>query len=164
MYACKFTKVRMVEVRAVSICCTMFIELPEPPKITGNPTRPVSPGSSVSLVCQSKGKSPDTRLVWYRDGRQIDINYAVFGNYVRNEYVFTAKTGSPTTLECRLEYRPADLVLSDTVVVAVQGNCLLTQTNNLPQGACRTYAKFVCYCNIFQLLHYKIFHFKELIR
>jgi len=112
-----------------------FTALPGPPKITGNPVEPVSPGTRVTVICESAGTSPDTRLIWYNGGRPVAVNYAVSGNYVRNVYTFTAETGPPLTLTCRLDFSPANLQLSTEVVISMQGMRFF-HSNNLPAIRC----------------------------
>ena len=101
----------------------MFIVLPERPVITGNPERPVSIGTRVSVVCRSNGTAPGVRLTWFRDGRQVDISFGPYGGEMRNEYSYTVKGSTPETLECRLEYAPADLTYRTSVVISKEGIC-----------------------------------------
>ena len=100
--------------------------LPGPPVIYGYEDKPVSPGSTVSLVCISNGTQPDARLTWYRAGRQVDITYSVQGSQIINEYEFTADAGrfDQLNVTCRLEYRPAKLVLIDSILIRMQGEFL----------------------------------------
>ncbi|XP_067929075.1 hemicentin-1-like [Watersipora subatra] len=95
--------------------------LPERPVITGNPERPVSIGTRVSVVCRSNGTAPGVRLTWFRDGRQVDISFGPYGGEMRNEYSYTVKGSTPETLECRLEYAPADLTYRTSVVISKEG-------------------------------------------
>lgn len=79
----------------------------------------------MSVVCLSNGTAPETRLIWYRDNRQVDISFSSVGNQIRNEYEYTVRSETAETLECRLEYPPIDLRISKSVTIYKQG----TNTN-----------------------------------
>lgn len=117
------------------------IEIPAPPVISGNPLTAVSPGSTVTVMCKSNGTSPLTRLVWYRDGRQVGIRYAVVGSFVENVYEFKADGRSQINLECRLEFPPTQLKLATSVVIIPQG------TQTIRFSLCSTLALFTLYHN-----------------
>lgn len=64
-----------------------------------------------------------TRLIWYQSGRAVDSTYAISGDYVINEYDFEARQDS-ASLECRLEFQPSDLRLSEFANVPIEGSKL----------------------------------------
>ena len=101
--------------------CVSSLGVPEPPVIEGVPSTPVLPNTRLTLKCSSLGTSPDTQLVWYRNGAQVDSTYQIAGDYVVNEYDFAAAE-SEANLECRLIFPPTGLEASDRATIITQGS------------------------------------------
>lgn len=94
----------------------MVTELPGPPAITGTPSDSVTPGTTVRLMCQSRGSSPATRLIWYNGGVAVDTSYARANNsnVIVNNYEFIPTAQGRTQLECRMTYSRTGLEQSVT--------------------------------------------------
>lgn len=112
-------------------CCLHFkwyipiLELPGKPEITGTPAGPVIAGTTVKLVCTSRGSSPDTQLHWYAGGRLVDSSYSRADGYVINEYEFTAAGVGMADLECRLRFAPTGLEQSASASIFIVGKAIL---------------------------------------
>lgn len=85
------------------------------------PIAPVLPGAQVRLVCRSHGTSELTRLVWYNNGFPVDTTYAIVGDHIVNDYVVDTSSGADVSLECRLEFPPTGLQISELAVIRVRG-------------------------------------------
>jgi len=97
-----------------------IIALPGPPIIVEAPKDAVEQGSPVTLRATSVGNDPNTQLVWYEDGREVDRTYAIQGPNVVNEHTFTADSRKPkATYEARVLHPrlPAPLRASTPVEV-----------------------------------------------
>ena len=63
----------------------------------------------VNLTCQSLGTSVSTRLIWFKNGRELDSSYSTQDGYVINRYDYMTTIGDPSPLECRLEHQPLNI-------------------------------------------------------
>lgn len=95
--------------------------MPGLPEIVGTPGEAVTTGSIVRLVCRSYGTSPDTSLVWFRDGQRVDDSYYVTADYVMNVYEFSVSDAGTSNLECKLEFPPMDLEFYTRAAIRGQG-------------------------------------------
>ena len=90
--------------------------------ISGVPANPVEPGKIISLQCRSLGTSPLTRLLWFKNGREIGSpSYKVEGDYIVTSLDYTAQEGDTKPIECRLEFQPTSLRLSDFANIVTIG-------------------------------------------
>ncbi|XP_018320439.1 nephrin isoform X2 [Agrilus planipennis] len=53
----------------------------------------VRKGTTVELVCKSRGGNPPAQLIWYKNGEQIRMAYRTAGRVSENIYAFTAEAG-----------------------------------------------------------------------
>ena len=64
---------------------------PGAPQIEGyNNKQPLKAGSTVTLVCVSRGGNPLATVTWYRNGVRIDSSYTTVLNGSKNTYEFVA--------------------------------------------------------------------------
>lgn len=103
---------------------TLSLELPGPLTITGTPSSAQLPGTVLSLVCRSRGTSPATRLVWYLDDVPMDSSYMIEDSYVTNSYNYTVPSSGMARLECRLDYAPENMQLSEIANISAIGSVL----------------------------------------
>ena len=95
--------------------------MPGEPAITGTPVKPVPVGSTIRLVCASRGTSRDTELVWYQGGRRVDATYRIADGFVVNEYDYITTAAGLIELECRMIFPPARLSSSTSTRFDVIG-------------------------------------------
>lgn len=89
------------------------------------PADAVEPGKVVTLQCRSLGTSSKTKLIWYKNGREIGTrSYRVEGDYVVTSLTYTTRQGDIEPIECRLEFQPSNLRLSDYANIVLIGMVL----------------------------------------
>ena len=105
-------------------CFIKIAALPGPPVITGNTGRSLSLGSALNLVCTCNTTTAGVRLTWEMDGRTVDIDYRRQGDQIVNEYSVKGRTGPDINMTCKMEFPPANHVLTDSTLVKMQGDGL----------------------------------------
>lgn len=91
----------------------------------------MEPGSRITLVCRSRGTSQFTRLMWYSGDEVVDSSYSIVGDFVTNEFMVDMSENLDKTLECRLEFEPTDLRISEIAVIEVAGTCVRKDSSSL---------------------------------
>lgn len=99
----------------------LIVVIPGKPLITGVPQGAVASDTRAELICRSRGNSPYTKLIWFRDGREVDRSFAVVGDFIENKYSFRVTMNNAAGLECRLLFSATDYEASTFASINVQG-------------------------------------------
>ncbi|XP_076310450.1 nephrin-like isoform X2 [Tachypleus tridentatus] len=87
-YTCKVTHPGLKRPQSSSVTVIVLYP-PEPPKIEGYQNNDiVQVGDTLTLACISRGGNPPSKLLWFRNGAQVDSSYSVSGRETTNPYTF----------------------------------------------------------------------------
>ena len=124
----------------ISLILSPLTGRPGDPVIIGTPEKAVAPFTKLTLKCQSLGTAEATRLIWFRNGRELDSSYYTKDGYTINEFEMVARLGESAPLECRLEYPPLNIRQPAYADIVVLGQLYsLISKSNLCQGDDRHY-------------------------
>ena len=100
----------------------MSTDPPAPPVITGYETgKVVKVGDTVILKCTSVGGNPPATVIWYRDGKEIDLSYTVGAGKAFNDYQFEVEASDNNIrYSCVAKNFVTENVMSAVVTMAVQ--------------------------------------------
>ncbi|XP_076367048.1 nephrin-like isoform X3 [Tachypleus tridentatus] len=87
-YTCKVTHAGLKRPKFSSVTVIVLYS-PEPPKIEGYQGNDVvQVGDTLTLACISRGGNPPSKLLWFRNGVQVDSSFSVSGRETTNPYTF----------------------------------------------------------------------------
>lgn len=83
----------------------------------------------------------------------LDSSYSIIGDYVVNEYVIDTSDGRDKALECRLEFQPTGLRISELAIIEVGGMIVpvLLQWIHPTQSTTKTRISYLSLCALFYL-------------
>lgn len=95
------------------------------------PSSAVDIDSRIKITCRSKSTAEGAQLIWYRDGRPVDISYTMGNGFIINELELKMSTvGARSLLVCQLDYPAANLLLNTSVTVQATGHELYNAAFN----------------------------------